>query len=700
MPLKMKKERLNGQFVPKSLNEAERTIDVTWSTGARVRRNHPEYGFYYEEISLDPNHIRLDRLKNGAPVLNNHNDEKLFDQIGIVTRASVDDGVGTATLKFSEREDVEPIWKDVKAGIFRNISVGYKPYKAVEVEQENDCPVLRSIDTEFFEISLVPINAEPGAQVRNEEVTHELELVTRKEEGMPMPKKKDEKGKPKETGAGGPDPKKTEPKNTPPEPKDDSLETRAFPKDKASEILMGERLRIRAIEDRCQNHSMSAEFTRKLIDDGVNESQANQLILDELTKRSLDNMVNNQGRLPRIEAGDHDEIQVRRDAIKNAILHDYDPNLVKKDDLTERAYEYKNRSVIDIIRMDLERRGEKTARYSNNELVTRAFHSTSDFPLLMGNVADATLKQSYLNLVKEQTFRPLVRYQNAKNFKPMRKLQMGEIPSLERIPEGAEVSYGTISEHGEQWAIGSYGKAFGISREAIINDELDAILSSMAMWGAAAARLESNLAWGVFNTNPMVYKLNRNGINESTGKTWFHTDHGNLSDAAPLTLDSIEDAEYAMSIQKGHDEREGDELNLTSRYLIVPSRLKNTARKLIYGQFTPNAVEGVNIYQNQFTIISDVRLNPKERGDDAKYPWYLACDPNVLPVLWMAYLNGRKEPEIMYDTDFNTRSVKVRADLDVGVTHGDWKAVHKNPGSTRAEQLKATNLRVAEVVGE
>lgn len=313
----------------------------------------------------------------------------------------------------------------------------------------------------------------------------------------------------------------------------------------------------------------------------------------------------------------------------------------------------------------------------------------------MGNVADTTLKQSYLNLVKQQTFRPLVRYQNAKNFKPMRKLQMGEIPSLERIPEGAEVSYGTISEHGEQWAIGSYGKAFGISREAIINDELDAILSSMSMWGAAAARLESNLAWGIFNSNPVVYHLDRAGVNVSSGNNWFSNDHGNVSKKSPLTLDSIEDAEYAMSIQKGHDKHEGDELNITPRYLIVPSRLKNTAMKLIHGQFTPNVVEGVNIYQNQFTIISEARLNPKEKGDNAKYPWFLACDPSVLPVLWMAYLNGKKEPEIMYDTDFNTRSIKVRADLDVGVTHGDWRAVHMNPGETRAKQLEATNIKVS-----
>ena len=572
MPLKRTKEKVTGNFVPSSINLEARTVDVTWSMGGKVLRHDPEYGLFYEEISLDPEHVKMRRLENGAPVLNNHNSDSVFDQIGVVERAWIKDGVGGATLKFSKRKDVDPIFEDISEGIFRNVSVGYKPYKAIEIEQENDHPILRSVDTEFFEISLVPINAEAGAQVRAEAETYSQEIIRRSED---MAKKagEDKQGTFKQ---GDPD-KKTEPKNTPPEADKDSRSTRALPNDKVTEIVSQERLRIRAIEDRCQTHSMSAEFTRKLIDDGLSETQANQVILDELTKRSLDNMVQNQGRTPNIKAGDFDEMETRRDSVKNGLLFGFDRKLVRNEELNENVKNLSKRSIPQIIAMELERKGERIAQLSDEELVKRSFHSTSDFPIIMGLAGEVAIKQSYLNLVKSQTFRPLVRYESAKNFLPMRKLQMGEIPSLERIPEGAEVTYGTISENAEQWAIGKFGKAFAATYEMMVNDQKNLVFGGMTAYGAAAARLESNIVWGVFKENPMCYKMNAKRENVADAK-WFSDEHKNESKPSALTHDALEEAEYMMSIQKGNDKHESDELNIQGRFLVVPSRLKNTAK--------------------------------------------------------------------------------------------------------------------------
>ena len=340
--------------------------------------------------------------------------------------------------------------------------------------------------------------------------------------------------------------------------------------------------------------------------------------------------------------------------------------------------------------MELERKGERVAHLSEEELVKRSFHSTSDFPIIMGLAGELAIKQSYLNLVKTQTFRPLVRYESAKNFLPMRKMQMGEIPSLERIPEGAEVTYGTISENAEQWAIGKYGKAFSATYEMMVNDQRNLVFGGMTAYGAAASRLESNLVWGIFKDNPMCYKMNAKRENVADAK-WFHKNHHNISGPSALTHDSIEEAEYMMSVQKGNDKREGDELNIEARFLVVPSRLKNTAKRLIYSQYNPTQVQDVNIYQNAFDVISEARLNPKE-GEP--YTWYMTCDPNVLPVLWMAYLNGEQEPRTMYQTDFDTLSIKIRADLNFGVSHGEWRAVHRNEGVSLEEQKKANTFMV------
>jgi hypothetical protein len=62
----------------------------------------------------------------------------------------------------------------------------------------------------------------------------------------------------------------------------------------------------------------------------------------------------------------------------------------------------------------------------------------------------------------------------------------------------------------------------------------------------------------------------------------------------------------------------------------------------------------------------------------------------------MAYLNGVRSPKIAHNIDFGTLSVQVRADIDVGVTTGDWRAVHKNPGVILKDEKPEIALRSAE----
>ena len=49
-------------------------------------------------------------------------------QIGVVEKAWLSDGKGYATVRFSEREDVTPIWKDIQSGIIQNVSMGASIY--------------------------------------------------------------------------------------------------------------------------------------------------------------------------------------------------------------------------------------------------------------------------------------------------------------------------------------------------------------------------------------------------------------------------------------------------------------------------------------------------------------------------------------------------------------------------------------------
>jgi hypothetical protein len=168
-----------------TVDEAARTVELIFSTGAPVDRFDWMSGKrFIEKLSLDPKHVRTERLNSGAPLLNAHSAYSLQDQIGVVESGSIriTGKEGRATVRFSKRADVEPIWGDVRDGIIRSVSVGYRVHKFEEEQGKNNAlPVRTAVDWEPYEISMVPMPADTGARVRNEEkaITNPCVIVTR-----------------------------------------------------------------------------------------------------------------------------------------------------------------------------------------------------------------------------------------------------------------------------------------------------------------------------------------------------------------------------------------------------------------------------------------------------------------------------------------------------------------------------------------
>lgn len=164
-------------------DEETRSVELVFSTGAAVERMDWWTGKrYLEKLSLDPAHVKTDRLNAGAPLLDAHSAYSIADQIGTVVPGSVKltKTEARATVRFSKRDAVTPIWNDVKDGIIRNVSVGYRVRKFEEDAKDNKVPVRTAIDWEPFEISMVPMPADAGAQVRKDKGdTNRCEIVSR-----------------------------------------------------------------------------------------------------------------------------------------------------------------------------------------------------------------------------------------------------------------------------------------------------------------------------------------------------------------------------------------------------------------------------------------------------------------------------------------------------------------------------------------
>ena len=157
-----------GRFRPATLNNEARTVELVWSTGARVLRQPWLDDPFFEALSLSADAVDLSRLNAGASLLNNHNANQLADVVGVVERAWIANGEARARVRFSSRPDVDGIWRDVQDGIIRNVSVGYTVQTWERSQGKGDPhPTLTATRWLPMELSLVGIPADAGAQVRN-----------------------------------------------------------------------------------------------------------------------------------------------------------------------------------------------------------------------------------------------------------------------------------------------------------------------------------------------------------------------------------------------------------------------------------------------------------------------------------------------------------------------------------------------------
>lgn len=151
----MKKTKLHNQYRnfnirSGAINEKDRTVSLSFSSEEPVSRY-----FGQEILDHNPSSVDLSYLRNGAAVLEDHNE----GQIGRVMDAEIKEGRGYATVKLSRSQRGEEIWQDVLDGIRTSISFGYQVRSYDEVD-EADEPTFVSRNWMPFEISFVGVPAD------------------------------------------------------------------------------------------------------------------------------------------------------------------------------------------------------------------------------------------------------------------------------------------------------------------------------------------------------------------------------------------------------------------------------------------------------------------------------------------------------------------------------------------------------------
>jgi phage major head subunit gpT-like protein len=696
--------RAEVRLMPESIDDSARTVELVWSTGASVRRRDPWTGRAYDEVlSLDPAHVDLSRLNSGAPLLNTHGAYDLEDVLGVVEAAWIDTRSGTpvgrARVRFSEREDVAPIWADVRAGIIRNVSVGYAVRTYEITEEEGRIPVWRAVDWQPMELSAVPVGADAAAGFRasshaQASPTLPCELIRR---SVPAAAPPEEKDPPMTDTSSAPDPEaqnETAPSQVappaaaaqepaaleaaPPEtrrmtqqppaerraPVPDALHpnipSKAQMREIAETAMREERARIAGIQEAGRKLGVPTEVVSDLVTRGVALPEARAALIDAAAARDVATDTR-----PHIRMSGQDEVETRRAAVEQALLHRYEPG---QHQLTPAAREWRGLSLIEMARSFLEAEGIRVRGMGRDEIATRALHTTSDFPQILASVTNRTLRAAYE--AAPRTYQIVARRTSVADFKNVQRLQLGEAPQLEKVNEAGEFKRGTIGEAKESYRVETYGKVVGITRQVLINDDLDAFTRVPALFGTAAATLESDVVWGIFTANAAM----------ADGKTLFHAGHANLAGTGTaLDVVNLAKARTAMSRQTGLDGK--TLLNIRPAFLVVPSSLELAAEQLLAQNLSPGKPSDVvptNL--RSLTIVSEPRLEPASGA----VPWYLVASPAAIDTIEYAFLEGQEGVFMETRMGFDVDGVEIKARLDFGAKAIDWRGLYKNPGVAAA----------------
>jgi hypothetical protein len=670
-----------ADLLPATLDEKDRSIEVVWSAGARVRRQ-PLFGEPFdEELSMDPAQVHLERLNAGAPLLKVHDRFALEAVIGSVVpgTARIENGRGVARVRFSEREDVAPIWSDIRSGHLRAVSVGYQVQRYEITRPANGPELWRAVDWTPFEISAVPVGADPAAGFRS--VDRLMPCVVDRDDAMPPRRTimENTQARPAalEPNATGELPlpgildhkeegveKRSQADARPAKPAPAPTETRApEPPAPTAEALVAraqevERERVSTIYDLAGRLGMERAFSDDLVKRNVGIDEARRLILDKVAETADRTRVFPHVSVP---LGGRDERVSRRDAVANALLHRYSPTLFL---LSEHAREYRGMTLLELAREFLTNAGVNVRGVSRDEIATRALHSTSDFPEVLSAVTNKTLRQAYD--VYPRTFVLFCRQVLATDFKAMHRVQIGEAPQLLKVNESGEFKRGMIAESKESYRIETYGRVVGITRQVLINDDLDAFTRIPAMYGTAIATLESDVVWAIVTANAAM----------ADGVALFHATHKNLAGTgAALSVTTVGEGRASMAKQTGLDKK--TVLNVRPSFLVVPAALELAAEQLIAQNLVP-AKTGDVVPQSIRTLtpISEPRLDTASAT-----AWYLAANPAQIDTIEYAYLEGQQGAYVETRNGFDVDGVEIKCRLDFGAKAIDWRGLYKNAGA-------------------
>lgn len=308
-----------------------------------------------------------------------------------------------------------------------------------------------------------------------------------------------------------------------------------------------------------------------------------------------------------------------------------------------------------------------------HQQIKAAGFSTLVLPTIISNTANLFLRQGW-NAIDLTPLR-VAAIRSVRNFQTITTASLTGALQYEKVGATGEIKHGTLGDLSYTNKADTYAKMLTISRQDIINDDLNCLTDVPRKLGRGAALKLNDIFWTEFLA--------------LVGASFFASGNANINTGvADMTVGGLDATEVIFMNQTDPD---GKPLGISPKIVLVPTALRNKADILMTSQFTGAQVTtlatgpGVdNPFRGRFRVESSPYISNSSYTGYTSTAWWMLADPNELPVIEIVALNGRVEPVVeTADAEFNVLGVSMRGYSDVGVKRQEYRGgVHADGGSS------------------
>lgn len=255
--------------------------------------------------------------------------------------------------------------------------------------------------------------------------------------------------------------------------------------------------------------------------------------------------------------------------------------------------------------------------------ITESDLTTASFAYLLGTSMNKRLLKDYQAWPAE--WAKFVTIVPIRDFKQNTRIRFGHFSSLSTVPEGGTYSDLSLQDSAATYVAAKRGNLVPITRETIINDDLQAVRQIPTKLAVAAAYTLAEFVYAFLTSNPAIYD----------GVVLFHSDHGSNTASNALSSSAMQTGVTAMRKQSNFASKK---IGIRPRFLVVPPDLEFTAMVITNSAQLPGSTNNdINPMAGYTTPI----VSPQISSTTA---WYLIADPREIDTIEIGFVNGQTNP--------------------------------------------------------